>query len=64
MEAVVTAAQVCFLLLALWLVWGALNHAVILAFCVVDQKPIVGRFIWLMLITSGVVACLYGAGVL
>jgi Na+/H+ antiporter NhaA len=64
MEAVVNAAQVCFLLLALWLAVRVVNHAAALGLDAIDQKPVVGRVLWLMVLVSGIVACLYGAGVL
>jgi hypothetical protein len=64
MEAVVNAAQVCFLLLALWLALRFVSHAVVFALDVVDQRPVVGRFIWMTLLASGIGGCLRGAGVL
>jgi hypothetical protein len=63
MEAVVTPIEVVCLLGAIWLAWRFIKHAVVFAFDVVDQKPVVGRFIWMLLLASGIDALLHGAGV-
>jgi hypothetical protein len=64
MEAVVTPIEVVCLLIAIWLIWRFVVHAVVFALDVVDQKPVAGRFIWMALLAAGAGGLLRAAGVL